>query len=81
LKGWLTKKILKKCEACCLRPVLVQYFLNILLQSQKFLRKKYHGETTIGKLGSCGSRMFFPDPVPDPGSRVKKIPDPRSGST
>jgi hypothetical protein len=32
----------------------------------------------------CGSGMFIPDPNfsnPDPGSRVKKISDPGSGST
>jgi hypothetical protein len=31
----------------------------------------------------CGSKMFIPDPnfsIPDPGSRVKNIPDPGSWS-
>jgi hypothetical protein len=48
--------------------------------TQNFFEKKYHGRTRIENLGCCqccGSGMF----IPDPGSRVKNIPDPRSEST
>jgi len=45
----LSKKILKKGEACCLRPILIQYFLDILLPSHK---ARYQNEKNADAVSS-----------------------------